>query len=158
MTEEFTYTASDLFFCTPGSEDPQVYPQAIDAIMIRSDGEYVGKFSGETLEEIQHRYSDVIVMSFQEYNSTRERMMRSDPVEITREQYMSALGALPPMRWGTALGVESFRLSEFYSGHMTNIFARCGGRYWQFMDDAYMPAEEIAHKVGKAMQKEVTHG
>ena len=63
------------------------------------------------------------------------------------------------MRWGRWLGVESFRISELYSGNITTIYARTpDGQYWKFRDNAYMSGEDIAYKaMAAANALTVTH-
>ena len=71
------------------------------------------------------------------------------PVSEVREaDFTYALGVLPPGGWKTARGVESFRMIERTSGNITQIFARCGERYFTLSDRYSLPAEEIADRVG----------
>lgn len=145
-----TYEESEFFFVSPATETSPI-PRQIDSVMVGSDGSRVGRFSGENLEQLAARYRCKIVeMDWEELTSQQENAMRTDPKEITEEQWTEALEVLPPMHWGRWLGVESFCMSEFYSGRMTNIYAKFNGKFWQFMDDAYMGGEAIARKVAGA--------
>lgn len=114
----------------------------------------MGAYSGKTREDLEAQYGrPMAILGSSDFQRMQEDALRTEPTEITEKQYMDALEVLPPMKWGKWLGVESFRMCEFYSGNVTNIYAKCGDRYWTFLDNAYMSGEDIAHKVGRAMQK-----
>jgi hypothetical protein len=60
------------------------------------------------------------------------------------------------MKWGKWMGVESFRMTEFYTDNITTIVARApDGSFWEFTDNAYMSGEAVAAKVLAACQAEV---
>lgn len=151
-TNTVTYEESEFFFVSPATEASPI-PRQIDSVMVGSDGSRVGRFSGESREELGARYRcELVEMDWEELTAQQESAMRTDPKEITEAQWTEALEVLPPLNWGRWLGVESFAMSEFYSGRMTNIYAKLNGKFWQFMDDAYMGGEAIARKVAGAAQ------
>lgn len=80
----------------------------------------------------------------------RSAGFRTNPQEISEEDYLEAFSVLPPMKYHSLGGVDSFRMTEFYSGQMTYIYAHCQGRYWRFIDDAYMKTDAIVAKVRAA--------
>lgn len=135
-------------FYTPASAK-NAHPRAIDYVLEREDGTLIGAYSHKTVQEMTNDCgTEVLVMDCDAYQAMENQSYVTAPALIDRETYESALNCLPPMRWGTSLGVESFRLSEFYCGKITTIYARTNdGRYWRFMDDGYMSGDDIAAKV-----------
>jgi hypothetical protein len=65
------------------------------------------------------------------------------PQRITAEQYQSALECLPPLHWRGGGGAETFKMSEFYTADLTNIYCKVGDRYWSFLDTARMKHDDI---------------
>lgn len=90
---------------------------------------------------------DLVIISFEEAARRREEAFRQPVSETTRGHFWYSLECLPPVGWHTASGVESFKISERYSGNLTAIFARLGNRYFTLRDDIRLPAEEIAARV-----------
>lgn len=152
--EAVTYEESEFFFAAPATEESPI-PRQIDSVMVGSDGSRLGRFSGESCAQLAARYRcEIVEMKWEDLINQQESALRTEPKEITQEQWTEALEVLPPMNWGRWLGVESFCMSEFYSGNMTNIYAKCNGRYWSFMDSADIGGEAIARKVaGAALAK-----
>lgn len=135
-----------LVFYSGGDQENAL--QAIDAVMIDSEGRLIGLYSGKTQEQLQVESGlEIRLAGAQTFAEMRDVYYTTAPSEITESAYIEALEVLPPMRWGRWLGVESFRLSEFYCGNVTSIYARTpDGRYWTFRDNAYMDGADIARK------------
>lgn len=132
---------------------PGEVPCHLDAVLEYGNGELRGWFSDMTKEQLAEKHGcEVGLMTVQELNRLHDDAYRTEPEQITEEEWIEALEVLPPMKWGRALGVESFRMSEFYSGNITSIYARVGDSCWKFRDDAYMPIEEISRRIHKAME------
>lgn len=129
-----------VFVALPATSDS--YPQLIDAAYMDAEGVLRGQYSGKNGAELAAEYKA----------EGRMKLMRMCDFDKLHDE---ALNVLPPMKWHHLLGVESFRMSEFYSGHITTIYAKCQGRYWKFRDDAYMPTADLVAKVHKAMQEQV---
>ena len=145
-----TYKETDFFFVALGTTESPM-PRQIDSVMEGSDGSRLGRFSGENREQLGARYkAELIEMEWSELVRQQAQALRTEPKEITEQDWDYALNVLPPMNWGHWSGVESFCMSEFYSGNMTTIYARHAGKFWSFMDDAYMGGEAIARKVAGA--------
>lgn len=152
VSQAITYEETEFFFVVLGTKEAPM-PMQIDSVMLGSDGSRVGRFGGQTLEQIANHYKRTAVeMDWEVLREQQEKCLRTEPEEITEAQWYEALEVLPPMHWGKWLGVESFCMCEFYSGNMTNIYARLNGKFWRFMDDAYMGGEAIARKVAAAAQ------
>lgn len=60
---------------------------------------------------------------------------------------MDMLEVLPPLDWRGTADSQSFKLSEMYSGNITDIFAQCGARYFQMRNHVTITHNEIMEKV-----------
>ena len=122
-------------------------PQIIDEAKINSQGAYIGVYSGETLEQIAARYPDAQIGDCDDIVATREAMMKTDPVEIMEDQYVDMLEVLPPEDFKFDTFGSSFKMSEYLSGRITNIYATYGKRYFMLTDVASLPHSEIIRKI-----------
>lgn len=137
-------------FYTPASEGKA--QQVIDGAH-EFNGKTVGMYSHETLEQLAVRYPGVMLGDADEVMSQRESMLTTAPEQITEEQFMDALEALPPEGWIRANGGESFKFAEYYSGRITSIYARDGATYWTFRDVGTKTHAQIMEKVRNAQGK-----
>lgn len=81
---------------------------------------------------------DFSIMPFDDYITWQKKQLTSDaPEEITKEEYNDMLNILPPLKWGTYHNVESFCMSEFYTGTLTNQYAYnlVNGKYYRKLVD-----------------------
>lgn len=79
------------------------------------------------------------------YWLTREKAAVSAPVEIDVNKFHDAAGLMPKMlNWScnTAQDSESFMLADMYCGNVTDIYVRCGKRYFRLRD--YCNLEHLA--------------
>lgn len=67
--------------------------------------------------------------------------------EIDEARFMDMLEVLPPLDWRGTSDSQSFKLSEMYSGNITNIFAQYGMRYFQMHNQCTLTHDEIMEKV-----------
>jgi hypothetical protein len=148
------------FFYVPANGS--IVPSFIDEAVERQDGSFVGRWSGETIEVMRKRYPTVEIDDHEVIEKQREDMHRSEPEPCTEEQFMEALECLPPLGWITSGGFESFKMSEFFSGRMTNIYVRTPeNQFYSFMDIFTLQHHEIVLRVkssknfGKLPQPEV---
>lgn len=121
-------------------------PHAIDYATER-DGQTVAHFTGETLAQLAKRYPGVTLGSESEFLEQQSRALRTDPEEITEAAFFEALEVLPPLDWQGGGGAESFKLSEFYAGNVTTIYANAAGRFWKFRDVATLPHRAIMDRI-----------
>lgn len=145
-------TAADcLVFYRPATPD-RPHPECIDMAIRGSDGTYVGHSSGKTQDALAEEYGcEILMLDAASFSAMRNASYTTEPEPIEECDFVTALECLPPMRWGTWLGVESFRICEFYCGNVTSIYARTAdGRFWHFRGDAFMSGEDIALKVQAA--------
>lgn len=124
------------------------HPRGEDALVTLPDGREVGLYSGKTREELSAQLkTEVLVMDTEAFAKLRDESYVTDPKPITEQRFYEALDCLPPLRWVTHRGVESFRFCELFSGNITSIFARTGKEYWEFRDRVDMSDNDLVQKV-----------
>ncbi|MBC3252430.1 hypothetical protein KGP26_29365 (plasmid) [Serratia sp. JSRIV002] len=111
------------------------------------DGAWRTMVSPKTLDELNTRgdYWELVTVE-----EAIERFIRKNyqPVsEITEARFMDMLEVLPPLNWRGTADSQSFKLSEMYSGNITDIFAQYGTRYFQMRNHASLTHDEIIEKV-----------
>lgn len=147
---ETTQATTWVFFRPATQERP--HPECIDAVHLSDDGVVVGRFSGKTQSALAQQYRcEILVTDTASFYAMQDASYVTEPEIVTESDFTTALECLPPMEWGTWLGVESFRMSELYCGNVTSIYARTpDDRHWCFRDNAFMSGEDIARKVQAA--------
>jgi len=105
----------------------------------------------KTFEEIQQEYPDAEVMTFDDIIETNENLYKTEPQEITKEQYWEMLECLPPVDWTRGDTFEYFKLSERISGSITGIYIKYRNKYYTFSDSIYMKRGEILNKLTQAL-------
>lgn len=103
--------------------------------------------SSEDWFQVAARYPGTEVWLIREAIDFREQAGRTEPVEITLDQWRDALEILPPANWHRAGAFESFQSCEHFSGRLTATYLRRGGRAWMFTDLAGMSLDDIVAKV-----------
>lgn len=97
-----------------------------------SDGVYRSQITGKTLEEVQKEHPDAEMIGMDDFVEITEKMATTDPTEIDENRYWYLLEVLPPCSWQRCGSSESFYMSEFTSGRVTNHVVRIGKRYFNF--------------------------
>lgn len=135
-TTHQTSRVTGLLFYSGGSANLPLQP--IDAVRVDAEGRLVGFHSGKTQAQLQVEIGlEIKIAGAETFEELRDAYYTTAPEQITESDFLDALNVLPPMRWGRWLGVESFRISELYSGNITTIYARTpDGQYWKFRDRA----------------------
>jgi hypothetical protein len=100
----------------------------------------------ETLEEIRARYPDAEYIEFEKAIKISEDLHRLPVREITEKDFWEMLEVLPPAGWKQEPNCESFKLSERWSGNITDIYARIGERYFTLRDTIFLPHAEIIRR------------
>lgn len=142
-------------FFTPAREGQ--CPRTIDEAIAGADGVLRGRYSGKTAAELAEQYEQPIEHAdLEAFHALHEASLRTEPTEITRDAFYAALEVLPPEDWEMVDGIESFKMSERYSGRITTIYAAAHGRrrYWQFLDRYDMPARDVAGKIRAILNAE----
>lgn len=103
-----------------------------DTAILGDDGVYRSAVYGKTLEQYQEEDPAVELMDYSELEALAESRMTTDPVEITKEQFWDRLEVLPPCSWVRNGHDESFYMSEFLCGRVTEHLVRIGDRYFSF--------------------------
>lgn len=90
------------------------------------------------------------------YWLSREKAAVTAPVEIDVNKFHDAAGLMPPMNWrcDTAQDTESFMLQEMYCGDVTDIYVRCGRRYFRLRDYSNLNHAVIVAKVKSSFIQE----
>ena len=106
---------------------------------------------GETLEQVQARYPGAELRDFNdalmaEITEAERSAFCHPPQEITEERFWYFLEVLPPVAWVRAGETESFKVSEFTCGQITQICCRIGNKYYGLSDDASLPHAEIVKR------------
>lgn len=106
----------------------------------------------ETLNEIRARYPDAEYIEFEKAIKIIEEKHRLPVREITKEYFWEMLEVLPPAGWKKETGCESFKLSEKWSGNITDIYARIDKRYFTLRDTIFLPHNEIIKRCKEFMK------
>lgn len=85
-----------------------------------------GIYGGRTLDETRQEYPDAELMPFDAAVERAESQWIGPVQEITRARYWEMLEVLPPVRWKHFADAETFYMSEFTSGRVTEHFCRIG--------------------------------
>src|SRR5260370_7653681 len=72
-------------------------------------GVLVGHYSGETLEQIRLRHPGVALGEWDEVYAETEASCKTEPVEITEDEFLKALNVLRPVRGTQRSDSESFK-------------------------------------------------
>ena len=92
--------------------------------------------SDTDLEPLYYQYRDSLITA---------------PRVISDEAWYYALGVLPPSKWRTDSGVESFHISERIFDNVVSWYAACGGKGYAFNDVSTLTAQDVATKIGRAI-------
>ena len=115
-------------------------------------GVLVGHYSGKTLEQIRLRHPDAALGEWDDVYAETEASCKTEPVEITEDEFLKALNVLPPVRWTHRSDSESFKISERLYGSITAIYARIGDRYYTFSDNIALPHDDIISRIKQSLQ------
>jgi len=132
-----------------------IVPQTIDLAIANCEKIYVGMHSGETQEQINARYPGVQLGELESVIATKEAMMKSGPIEITRAQYVASRDVLPPEDWQRDASGSSFKMCEHLSGRITSIYAVVDDRCFTFKDVYSLTHQEIMAMVLRVAKADV---
>ena len=113
--------------------------------ILRADG--LTQCFGRTLDDVRAMHPTAEVMPLDEAATRSESQWIGPVQEITRARYWDMLECLPPMRWKHFPDAETFYMSEFTSGNVTEHFCRIGhdpdARYFCKADRFTLPALDL---------------
>ena len=93
--------------------------------------EYIGGYSKKTAEALKDEYSDLVLCTSETAMRRLQYLVTDrEPREITREDFDSALGALPPIRMRSSGETCSFFLGEAYAYGVHSAYVQMNGRYF----------------------------
>lgn len=121
----------------------------IDTAVLR-DGVYLSAINGHTLQQLRLEYPNAEVGEWDDVYRAVIESCKTEPQEITKDQFIYALEVLPPVGWRTAKGVDSFKISERLYANITAIYARIGKRFFTFNDSITLSAEDIAVRIANS--------
>lgn len=110
----------------------------------------VGVYSGEPLAVTRQRYPRVVQVTYAEGVALRDAFLRAkyvrSPEPTNAERWEEALNALPPMKWRSGGGAESFMMSELLADDIARIFCRVGERYWRLAGPLSLTHDDIVRQ------------
>lgn len=106
-----------------------------------------GKYSGKTLKEYREDHPLMMIIDFDQAYKWIEDYNKSEPEEISEDDFEYMLEVLPPVGWIRRVDCESFKMSERYQDDVTAIYARIGQRFFTFKDVIYMKHDHIIEKI-----------
>lgn len=114
-----------------------------------------GLYSGETADEIAKRLGCVVeVLTIADALQRERAQLITGATEITAEQFDNWLNCMPPMRWGSTSGIESFAICEALTHDIHQWCLRTGrgnaARYWTFNDSIRITHVEMLRKLRDA--------
>lgn len=121
--------------------------QVIDYAESNAAGQWVGRYSGQTLEVMATRYPGVVLGELDTVIAEREAALVTQPVEVTEEQFTYGLSVLPPVDFISRGGNVTFKMLERLDGRITGVYACIEGRYYSFHDVCTISHDEIVAKV-----------
>lgn len=131
---------------------PVAYSDTIHGVIdlmhpVNGSDELVSHYQKETIEQLRERHPDAEVISIDHAIAKSEAHFRQPVSEITEKSFWYYLEVLFPEDWQHHNGGESFKLCEYTSGSITQIFAHIGNRYFTLHDNHTMPHIEILRRV-----------
>ncbi|HEU0198541.1 MAG TPA: hypothetical protein VFQ88_15185 [Nevskiaceae bacterium] len=132
--------------------DPDGLPIAIDRVASPTanpaDPRAHCLYSNTSLHQLRaccHAPVHVITMAV--FRREQLAAYRTEPSEISAEQYEEALCVMPPLNWARTNGVESFQWRERIVGSVAQFFATAAGKFYRLRDDNVLRPCEIAARI-----------
>lgn len=106
---------------------------------------------GESVEELQRRYPDAVLMGWlvaeaQIAAATRAKYDKP-PCRVMQERYEAMYDILPPINTHFGGFAESFMVSERLYGNVVMIFAKIGDKYYEMTGEATLSHEKILESI-----------
>jgi len=125
----------------------------IQDIAVKRNGAWRGGYSGDTEAEMLERAGAVLVPwddAFEAMTAAQRAAHVKPPIQITREQFFEALGALPPCRWTQTHEAESFHISELLTGDLASWYVWLDDTFWAFTETQFFGHDRAVALVKKA--------
>ena len=101
----------------------------------------------KTYDQVKLENPDVVIMDIDRACKMIDDKNKTKPKEINYQQFENMLCELPPENWIQKENTESFIFSEYYSGIITDIYARINDKYYAFRDSANLTHNQIINKI-----------
>lgn len=118
---------------------------------VRVSGKWRTRADGRTLDELRQTWPDMVLGKLSEYQALSDARHYTPVKEIDEERFTGQLEVLPPEDWqspGKGQG-QSFKMSEYWSGNLTNIYAHVQGRFFEFRDRCTLSHQDIVARIQK---------
>lgn len=151
-TDPMDTTTRRVFYIGPTASNP--HPTLVD-VAVQAEGKIThGLQTQQTAAQLSALYgTEVLEGDWPAVARLIDESYVTQPEPITEQAYVAAFEAIPPVRWGSWNGVESFMLSEIYTGQIAYFYAKAkDGTYWRFRDFQNTLGIEIAAKINAASQ------
>ena len=104
--------------------------------------------NADTLEDIQARdkYTEVQIMKWETYYDQEQEEAKQDVTATTEGRFNEMLECLPPLGWRNGSGAESFKVSEMWTGDITDIFCMIGDNFYHLRDKKQLTHDEITKR------------
>lgn len=89
------------------------------------------KFAKEYIDKYKKDLKTVRVIKTSDYIEELDKVILTEPKEITESEYEEMLGILPPLKMTSS----GFIMSEFYTDSYTSQFYKQNGKYYMAMID-----------------------
>jgi len=101
----------------------------------------------KTYEQVKLENENVVVMDIERACKKIDDKNKTKPKEINYQVFENMLCELPPENWTQKESTESFIFPEYYSGIITDIYARINNKYYTFRDSAKLTHNQIINKI-----------
>ena len=112
---------------------------------INKDG--LTSINKKTYDQVRLENENVVIMDIDRACKMIDDKNKTKPKEIDYQQFEDMLCALPPENWIQKENSESFIFSEYYSGTITDIYARINEKYYTFRDSSKLTHNQIINKI-----------
>lgn len=135
--------------------------QAVTSLVHKDGVGFVDFYSGqpeiEVLSGFEKKGLKVSKGSEHDYRNAVTAFDKAKPIiEITEQEFFSALGALPPIGLWREEETESFKLGETFRLEIAFTYARVGGRFFRMLDELSAVHEQIIARVHASFPDTVT--
>ena len=97
----------------------------------------------KTFDELKEEYPNCCIMDSAEMSELIDENNKGEILEISKDDFWEMLECLLPKDWFNTSDGESFKMIEYYSRNITDIYIRIGERYFTKRDSASLRHNEI---------------
>jgi hypothetical protein len=101
----------------------------------------------KSLADLRSAYPDLAVGPIHEAQRRIADTYIEAPKEIDRDEFVRALGCMPPVDWVQLPRESTFKLSELIYGDIARIYARLGKEYFALKDRCTLTHDQIIARI-----------